>query len=60
MPKKAICPTYFVIISSFYNKKTTSITDIGTAAIQHKNYWITVNHDIFYTRSSPTDNNWEG
>ena len=32
--------------------KTTSITDTGTE-IQHKNNWITVNHDIFYTRSSP-------
>jgi len=32
--------------------KTTSITDSGTE-IQHKNDWITVNHDIFYTRSSP-------
>ena len=32
--------------------KTTSITDTGTE-IQHKNNWITVNHDIFYTKSSP-------
>ena len=31
--------------------KTTSITDTGTE-IQHKNNWITVNHDIFYTRSN--------